>query len=854
VILERDAELERLHGLLAELDSSGGKAVLIRSEAGGGKTALVTQFLDDVRDTAHVLIGACDDLHTPQPLGPMWDLARDETAILESLEQGDRQALMEGLLETLSRKLRPTVLVIEDTQWADTATLDVIRFLGRRIERTNSLLIITYRDSEVDTHHPLREVIGVLPPGNLVRMQLSPLSLEAVTSLVDSTEVDPGEVMALTDGNPLFVAELAASDAGELPSNVTDAVLARAATLSPGARQIIDLLAVIPGGTNLGLIEVALDPSQDELTECAQRGFIQFEGPMMVFRHELTRRAIESALDAVERRALNRLALEHRPRSADASRIVHHAREAGDVDALIEFAPVAAQEAMAVPSYAEALEHFRALEPHLDHFDVADRAAILIDKARTERYTGAPEAPETAVRAIELYRSSGSDRDVARCLFHSVRVFRAYGLSEASAAGVHEAVEILEPYGPTVDLARALALAAGTELNLGDWDRVTELADRAIDVADQVGDDSAIIRSLQVMGSLLAYRGDPAGLDNFEKAAVLAEQGGDRYEESLALVNMAEVAVELLEFDRAIDLAQRARATAIRYEIPNLEAYAEALLAMALLHAGDWEAARDIAAGGLGFELHEQMRSWMLGVLQARLGLPAAGDAIERSWELAEASGEFYQLVWAANAYAEYLWLTGNDDPDLVDSLRGLIAEATRSPREWWRTSRLAFWLWRLGYLPDPPDWVFEPYRQMMAGQAAEAAAFWEKRRFPYEQALALAQGDTDDQIAAVKLLENLGASVPAGHIRRQLADQGVKVPRGRSRSTKEHAAGLTARQAEVLGLIAEDLTNPEIADRLFVSPRTVEHHVSAILTKLGVTSRRDAVEAARQQGGFTTP
>ena len=210
MILERDAELAELAGLVDETESSGGRVVLVRGEAGIGKSTLVSQFLNDCRGRANTLLGACDDLITPQPLGSIWDIARLDSSLAQPLANGDRRAVMETLLDLLSRK-RPTVLVLEDTQWADEATLDVIKFLGRRIGRANGLLVLTYRDGEVDMEHPLRHVIGELPPQNLVRMSLNQLSAAAVTAMIESQSLDINVVLALTGGNPLFVTEVVAS-------------------------------------------------------------------------------------------------------------------------------------------------------------------------------------------------------------------------------------------------------------------------------------------------------------------------------------------------------------------------------------------------------------------------------------------------------------------------------------------------------------------------------------------------------------------------------------------------------------------------------------------------------------------
>jgi predicted ATPase len=238
MLLEREKELGSLVDLLAGVGSAGGKVVLVRGEAGIGKSILVREFVAAHAEEAHVLFGFCDDLLTPQPLGPFWDIAREEPSLGELLEEGDCRSVMEFLLDLLSRSLRPTVLVVEDTHWADEATLDVIRYLGRRIARTNGLLVLTYRDGEVDYDHPLRQVIGELAPQNLVRIHLGGLSAEGVALMVEDTGLDSDQVLSLTDGNPLFVTEVAVSGVEGVPSSVQDSVLARAAKLSLKARQI----------------------------------------------------------------------------------------------------------------------------------------------------------------------------------------------------------------------------------------------------------------------------------------------------------------------------------------------------------------------------------------------------------------------------------------------------------------------------------------------------------------------------------------------------------------------------------------------------------------------------------------
>jgi DNA-binding CsgD family transcriptional regulator len=165
-----------------------------------------------------------------------------------------------------------------------------------------------------------------------------------------------------------------------------------------------------------------------------------------------------------------------------------------------------------------------------------------------------------------------------------------------------------------------------------------------------------------------------------------------------------------------------------------------------------------------------------------------------------------------------------------------------------WLLGDLAFWLWKLGELSEVSDGVAEPYQLVIDGDAIAAAAIWENRGIPYERGVALMHGDQKARLEALEVFETLGATAVAAKLRKTLKDQGVTIPRAKSRDTRRDAAGLTPRQAEVLQLLDEGLSNIEIADRLFVSPRTAEYHVSAVLNKLDTSTRGEAVKAARAQ------
>ena len=238
-----------------------------------------------------------------------------------------------------------------------------------------------------------------------------------------------------------------------------------------------------------------------------------------------------------------------------------------------------------------------------------------------------------------------------------------------------------------------------------------------------------------------------------------------------------------------------------------------------------------------------------LGLLQARRGDPGAAATLQEATERAFATSELQWVAPVAVARAEYAWLHGDDRRAAEEAAR--VLELAEQAGHRWFAGELAFWLRLAGESPPVPAVAAEPHQLLLAGDWRAAAGAWRKLGFPYQRALTLACGDQDEaQLEALAALDGLGARQTAQRLRRQLRRRGtLRVPRGPTRATAANPAGLTGRQVEVLGLLAEGLTDAEIAARLSLSVKTVGHHVSAVLAKLGVGSRREAAAAARRLG-----
>src|SRR5207248_1837737 len=268
------------------------------------------------------------------------------------------QAVFDVLLEEL-RTGGETVLVIEDVHWADEATFDILRMLGRRIERLGALVVATYRTDELPREHPLRIVLGDLATvTGVVRLRLEPLSPDAVAKLAAPDGVDAADLYAKTAGNPFFVTEVLASRSADVPATIRDAVLARAARLDASGRELLDAVAIVPQRADLSLLDAIASDALDALDECLASGMLCAEDHSVSFRHELARIAIEESINPLRRVALHRAVLRARrtPRdsSLDLARLAHHADAAADAEAVLEFAPAAAEYAAAVGAHREA--------------------------------------------------------------------------------------------------------------------------------------------------------------------------------------------------------------------------------------------------------------------------------------------------------------------------------------------------------------------------------------------------------------------------------------------------------------------------------------------------------------------
>ncbi|HET8840332.1 MAG TPA: AAA family ATPase, partial [Ktedonobacteraceae bacterium] len=517
-LLEREHYLDQLTKLLGAAATGQGQTVLISGEAGIGKTALVEQFVQQSSRSAKRLWGACEALFTPRPLGPLYDIALQVRGSLANLMNNslDRSVLFSAFLEELQKSSLPTIMVFEDIHWADEATLDFIKFLGRRILHLPVLFLITYRDTELSPDHPWHSVIGDLPSKTTTRLKITPLSERAVTWLALQANRPADHLYAITGGNPFFVTEVLASDVSGVPLMVRDAVFSRVTRLSGEARALLELVSIVPCRVECRILEATLGSVDAALEECLASGMLALDATIVAFRHELARLAVESTLSPLRQQSLHARVLQaltgQHEDPAQFARLVHHALGAHNDGLVAHYAPLAARQAAAQGAHREAAAHYATALLCSTPLSL-ERMADLLEGRAYECYLTSQMEEATVARqqALPIWRELGRIDQVGHTLRWLSRLSWFLGRFEAAEQYGIEAVQALETRPPGSELAMAYSNRAQLFMLASDTDEAVRWGERAIELAESLGDCETLAHALNNVGSALLDAQDRRG-------------------------------------------------------------------------------------------------------------------------------------------------------------------------------------------------------------------------------------------------------------------------------------------------------------------------------------------------------
>ena len=859
VLLEREAQLAALASYAGEARKAQGRLVLVAGEAGVGKSALVEQLQRNL-PRAGWYWGACDGLFTPRPLGPLFDIAAKLGGELLDLCRADapREALFGALLRQVSEPDALHIVVVEDIHWADEATIDLLRFLGRRIRDATVLLLATYRDDGLAAGDPLQLALGDLASQRSVRrISLGPLSAGAVQVMSGGSERDAASLRELTGGNPFYLSQVIAAGMNghdQIPASARDAVLARAARLGGGTRTVLDAAALIGTRVEFPLLESVTECPAPAVDELLGAGLLTADGAALKFRHEVARLAVQDAIPPHRRGSIHASILDTLRRSGgdDDARMAFHAEGAGDGPGVLQYAPAAARRAAELGAHRQAAAQYERALRFAEGADAAVAAGLYdafgYEASLLDRSQDAVDARE---RALALWRQEGDQRREGDTLRWLACALNAASRGSEGHVAAATAIALLEPLGPSPELASAYSSLASLRMVNYEHAEAIELAHRAVAIAGPLGRTDIVSESLNTEACSLQGVGRDWA-PTMRRALDVAVSGGNDLQVGRAYVNLYAVLVGERAFAKGEAYFADGVAFCDDHDLTSYSIFLHSQRTNMLERTGRWDEAVAMAGelliqGGPspGIRLCPLNR---LGTIRARRGEPGVWECLDEAIGYADGAGEAQNIVPVRLERAEARWLEG----DLAAALREAeLADDSAAGCDRWERGALAAWLVRTGSSRELPSGLADPYQRQLDGDWAGAARLWQDLGCPYDAAMALLDSADEDELReALGILAGLRAAATIRVARRKMRTLGIRfIPAGPRAATREHPLGLTRREHEVLDLIVDGRTNAEIAEQLFISAKTVDHHVSAMLAKLGAPSRSVAASEAVRLG-----
>jgi len=858
-LIERAPFLAALQAKFEGIAGGEGHCVLVSGEAGIGKTSLVRAFCRERRDDCKIYQGSCDALFTPRPLAPLHDIAWQMRSDLweNSGNMADKAGLFTKIFQELAQQKEPVIIVFEDIHWADEATLDFIKFFARRITQVHCLFVLTYRDDEIHPGHPLRNILGQLPPSSFTRVQPTPLSRQAVEKLSEQKGYSGEDVYSISGGNPFYVTEILASYSHGVPDNIKDSILSVYNNHDEKTQRVWRLLSVVPAGFEIKFLE-KMDPMHMIAIEnCIIARIAIVKDGYIYFKHELYRRTVEGALSPLVRVSLNKdildLFRENFEQKGEIERIIHHAKNANEYDLVVHYAPLAAKQAACLGAHAEASKlYYTAIE----YYQGKDKDLLigLYEAYAYECYltNRIKEAIIFQTKALNIWKEINDIEKIGNCLRFLSRLWWFDGNRKQAEAYGSKAVEILADKPSSGSKAMAFSNMSQLKMVSDELDECISWGEKAMAIAKEAGDEESLSHALNNVGSaLMKISGSE------DKGILLLQQSLDialthSYHEhaARAYTNLGGKSLEVKGYAFAKQILKEGVQYCEGRDLDFWKNYMLFRMARLELEACYWKEAYEIAEELIRNENQAPIVKTgslvIYGTIKMRKGEGDALGILQEARAIAFEALELQRIIPALTALLEYEWLTGDtvvEQLDIDTTIRLIGQMGTVMDNH-----EFAFWLFRARKQKAPLRAVFVGYQVDSPAMVRTAAALWEKMSCPYTQAQILFEGTEEDKKEAISIVHQLGAGAVYEKMKQEMKLSGIKsIPRGLRKTTQSNSALLTERELGVLQLLKEGMQNKEIAAKLFISAKTVDHHISAILFKLDVNSRVKAVQEAMQ-------
>jgi predicted ATPase/DNA-binding CsgD family transcriptional regulator len=859
-LVERDGFLTMLRSHFEDVTEGEGRCVFVSGEAGIGKTSLIKAFCNEVKNKCSIYQGICDALFTPRPLAPLYDvLLQLGKSIPESnIDATNRTAFFTNFFQELNDRTEVNLVVFEDIHWADEATLDFIKFFARRISQLKCLFILTYRDTEIPFSHPLRNIMGQLNPDSFTRIELQPLSKQAVGKMANGRGYNGEDVYRITNGNPFYVTEILASYSEGVPDNIKDSILSVYNRMNEKTKHVWEILSVLPTAFEMNYLDKMDASYLPAVQNCIDSKILIVDKGRILFKHELYRRTIESSLSPLARIALNKkildLLLESFEENDAPERIIHHAKNANEYDLVVKYAPMAAKQAASVGAHIEAARLYLTA---IEYYQGNDEDTLLrfYESYAYECYlTNQPkEAIIYTNRALDIWKKKNDIEKIGNSMRLLSRLWWWSGNWHRAENFAKEAIDVLENQPSSKAKAMAYSNLAQLKMLTEKLDECLYWGEKAITIARELNDGETLSHALNNVGTVQMTQGSmEKGNGLLQQSLAIALKNSYNEHAARAYTNLGCNSVMLKNYAEAEKFFEEG----IRYsEERDLDAWSSYMLswtARLKLETGHWKEAYSIAETLLKNETQTPVIRIIVLVVAATIKMRRGEeDALRQLMDaktMASQSMESQRILPVLSALLEYEWINGSIviEDRLLDAVKTKVAGSDTV----YGNGEFVFWLKKSRKQKLTVKNMEEGYHADSPTSAMKAAAFWERAGSPYQQALALFETDDENKRKAIAIVQRLGATAVYERMKFEMRRSGIKnIPRGIRKTTRSNPEFLTDRELDVLRLLQEGLHNKEIATRLFISAKTVDHHISAILYKLEVNSRTKAVHEAEKLG-----